>query len=370
MLQQMMAHTQRLAEVAMGVAHDPLLEMQNPPQDPPVISRQAIPSGSEATVTTIDDDVAVKISSEKNPSPETKNNHLEQALLSVVSDLTGYPAEMLGLDMDIESDLGIDSIKRVEILSSLEEKMPGLPHVSPENMGRLKTLGQVLEHLGGGIRDMESSDRNIMPAVRENIGEQEKDDTADKLLFIVSELTGYPVEMLGLDMDIESDLGIDSIKRVEILSALEERVSNIPHFSPEMMGKMKTLGQILTHLSETVSEPASSKIDHPFKSDGIKTNEPQNGLKSSLLHVVSELTGYPEEMLGLDMDIESDLGIDSIKRVEILSALESNLPNIPPVTPEKMGKMKTLGQIVDYLSEKVPDIESYQKDSCHEESGD
>jgi acyl carrier protein len=99
----------------------------------------------------------------KEISSGTKNNRLEQVLLSVVSDLTGYPTEMLGLDMDIESDLGIDSIKRVEILSSLEEKMPGLPHVSPEHMGRLKTLGQVLEHLES-VRDMETSDRNIASA--------------------------------------------------------------------------------------------------------------------------------------------------------------------------------------------------------------
>ena len=31
------------------------------------------------------------------------------------------------------------------------------------------------------------------------------------------------------------------------------------------------------------------------------------------------------EMLGLDMDIEADLGIDSIKRVEILSIVEAEL---------------------------------------------
>nr|MCU0540192.1 acyltransferase domain-containing protein [Desulfobacterales bacterium] len=41
------------------------------------------------------------------PRPE-----LETVLLTVVSELTGYPVEMLGLDMDIEADLGIDSIKR------------------------------------------------------------------------------------------------------------------------------------------------------------------------------------------------------------------------------------------------------------------
>jgi acyl carrier protein len=51
--------------------------------------------------------------------------------VDIVAELTGYPADMLGLQMDIESDLGIDSIKRVEILSALEEKMPHLPKSPP-----------------------------------------------------------------------------------------------------------------------------------------------------------------------------------------------------------------------------------------------
>ncbi|MCV6967265.1 hypothetical protein H7J50_26185, partial [Mycobacterium intermedium] len=36
-----------------------------------------------------------------------------------------------------------------------------------------------------------------------------------QMLAVVSEKTGYPVEMLDLSMALESDLGIDSIKRVE-----------------------------------------------------------------------------------------------------------------------------------------------------------
>ena len=70
-------------------------------------------------------------------------------MLSVVSDLTGYPVEMISLDMDIEADLGIDSIKRVEILSAFEERMPHLPQISPEVMGSMKTLGQIVRHLFG-----------------------------------------------------------------------------------------------------------------------------------------------------------------------------------------------------------------------------
>ncbi|MCG6906418.1 MAG: acyltransferase domain-containing protein, partial [Desulfobacteraceae bacterium] len=55
-------------------------------------------------------------------APSAPVEALEAHLLSVVSELTGYPAEMLSLEMDIEADLGIDSIKRVEILSALEER--------------------------------------------------------------------------------------------------------------------------------------------------------------------------------------------------------------------------------------------------------
>ena len=179
------------------------------------------------------------------PRPE-----LETVLLTVVSELTGYPVEMLGLDMDIEADLGIDSIKRVEILSALEEKMPGLPPVAPEDMGRLKTLGQIAAFLSASEPPASTSAAAALEA-REPppTGSVDRQALAQELLTVVSELTGYPVEMLGLDMDIEADLGIDSIKRVEILSALEEKMPGLPPVAPEDMGRLKTLGQIIGHLT-------------------------------------------------------------------------------------------------------------------------
>jgi acyl carrier protein len=55
-------------------------------------------------------------------------------------------------------------------------------------------------------------------------------------------------------------------------------------------------------------------------------------------------------MIELDMDIESDLGIDSIKRVEILSAFESKMPDMPPVSADAMGTLKTLRQTIEYIN--------------------
>ncbi|MEX2015433.1 MAG: beta-ketoacyl synthase N-terminal-like domain-containing protein, partial [Candidatus Hydrogenedentales bacterium] len=68
-----------------------------------------------------------------------QDDALARALLALVSEKTGYPVEMLTLDMALDADLGIDSIKRVEILSALQEQMPELPSVDGEELGKLQT---------------------------------------------------------------------------------------------------------------------------------------------------------------------------------------------------------------------------------------
>lgn len=68
-------------------------------------------------------------------------------LLGVVSDRTGYPPDMLDRAMELESDLGIDSIKRVEILSAMQDLVPGLPEVDLTVMASLATLGEITDYL-------------------------------------------------------------------------------------------------------------------------------------------------------------------------------------------------------------------------------
>ncbi|MBW4699788.1 MAG: acyltransferase domain-containing protein [Aphanocapsa lilacina HA4352-LM1] len=77
---------------------------------------------------------------------------IEQALLEIVSDKTGYPIEMIETEMDLEADLSIDSIKRVEILGALQEKFPELPTIQPDDMAELQTLAQIVAHLEGAAQ--------------------------------------------------------------------------------------------------------------------------------------------------------------------------------------------------------------------------
>jgi acyl transferase domain-containing protein/NAD(P)-dependent dehydrogenase (short-subunit alcohol dehydrogenase family)/acyl carrier protein len=187
--------------------------------------------------------------------------------------------------------------------------------------------------------DPDTRPKNPLPVDNDRI------KVENQLLGTVSHLTGYPVEMLALDMDIEADLGIDSIKRVEILSALEEQMPELPAVSPDVMGTLKTLGQIVDYLSDAPTDADAASESRTAETAFTKHRE----IEGILIETVCRLTGYPAEMLALDMDIEADLGIDSIKRVEILSALEEQMPELPTVSPDVMGTLKTLGQIVDYL---------------------
>jgi acyl transferase domain-containing protein/NAD(P)-dependent dehydrogenase (short-subunit alcohol dehydrogenase family) len=74
-----------------------------------------------------------------------------------------------------------------------------------------------------------------------------------------------------------------------------------------------------------------------------------------LVEIVRDRTGYPIEMLELDLDLEADLGIDSIKRVEILGTLRDTVPSLgestDPSTMDALSRARTLGAIVDKVLE-------------------
>jgi hypothetical protein len=68
-------------------------------------------------------------------------------VLAIIAEKTGYPVEALAAEMDLEADLGIDSIKRVEILAAVNERVPGLDSskVSPADVRRISDLLALLE---------------------------------------------------------------------------------------------------------------------------------------------------------------------------------------------------------------------------------
>ncbi len=82
------------------------------------------------------------------PAPDGLDpDALRRVLVEVVADKTGYPAGMVDPGLDLEADLGVDSIKRVQVLGAVQERYPQLPAVGPESLAELRTLDQIVAHL-------------------------------------------------------------------------------------------------------------------------------------------------------------------------------------------------------------------------------
>ncbi len=69
-------------------------------------------------------DIADKSKEKNKVVSSLDRDSITKILLGVIEDKTGYPPDMIGLDQNLESDLGIDSIKRIEIVGTLLQKLP------------------------------------------------------------------------------------------------------------------------------------------------------------------------------------------------------------------------------------------------------
>jgi polyketide-type polyunsaturated fatty acid synthase PfaA len=166
---------------------------------------------------------------------------------------------------------------------------------------------------------------------------------------IIAEKTGYPEDMLEPDMDLEGELGVDSIKQVEILSTLRERMPDLPEIDPEQLVELRTISAIAAMIDASnagTPQTAASAAPAPAPMAAVPTGAISADTVRAL---IAEKTGYPEDMLEDDMDLEGELGVDSIKQVEILSALRDQHPELPEVDPEVLADLRTIRAIADFF---------------------
>jgi acyl carrier protein len=119
-------------------------------------AEQLLDQVQQASQTVSDTQLNVLATVPQEMASSTERKALQQTLVDIVSDRTGYPADMLGLDQDMEAELGIDSIKRVEILGALQKSLPAGVAESVqgqmESLTRVKSLNALIQQvcqLGG-----------------------------------------------------------------------------------------------------------------------------------------------------------------------------------------------------------------------------
>ena len=145
-------------------------------------------------------------------------------MTGIVAEMTGYPAELLEPDLDLEADLGVDTVKQAEVFAAVRERYD----VERDENLQLRDF-PTLRHVAEWVRD-----RTGLGAAPAGAGEVPTfeaaapvaaavDDVLEAVTGIVAEMTGYPAELLEPDLDLEADLGVDTVKQAEVFAAVRER---------------------------------------------------------------------------------------------------------------------------------------------------
>ena len=168
------------------------------------------------------------------------------------------------------------------------------------------------------------------------------------MLAIVSEKTGYPVEMLELSMDMESDLGIDSIKRVEILGAMQETAQ----FLEEQAAEQKNIVKQMREDKKSEITPSVSPNEPPKKTAMVITDK---GYSDDLASKLGEVKEVAWEVLEMDNaleflnKIEVKKGFKKLKCYSTLVLMLGAKDICLDETPYK-DVSSTIGKAVDILT--------------------
>ncbi len=225
------------------------------------------------------------------PSGEVPSREdVRRALLDEYVRRTGYPEEMLDPQLDLEAELGIDTVKQVAALAAVRERF-ALPQDPTFKLRDANTLAKAIEWLAGRLRakDCEAAeappDRARGEALRppaaparstpEEPGPRaptpsrptaSADDSRSRVLRMLVEeyarRTGYPQEMLAPDLDLEAELGIDTIKQVAALAAVRERLG-LPRDTSFKLRDVSTMAKAADALARRlVSEKPQGASQH------------------------------------------------------------------------------------------------------------
>jgi len=223
----------------------------------------------------------------------TSGEGLIDAVTAIFSDITRYPVEIIDPHADLETDLGIDSVKFGEIFAALRERyslpppdvMKTLP---PERFRTVAQIAGIIAEMGGAVPKAVAVDAPSIPtpvpppaAMPAVIAPQPAPAptpitpvagatpiASAKLLAEVTQVfvdtTRYPAELLDADADFENDLGIDSVKLGEIFGVLREKYQLPPpevlreRWKPEAIRSIRGIVEGIASLDVAVAAPSAA----------------------------------------------------------------------------------------------------------------
>ncbi len=188
--------------------------------------------------------------------------------------------------------------------------------------------------------DRQPANAQVSPAIRQPnpTAALSEDTVRAEVLDMIAGKTGYPKDMLELDLDMEADLGIDTVKQAELFAAMREHYG-LPRKENLSLKDYPTIRHCIRFVLEEKGAAPSAKPEPaptqhaaaapashvtPQASSRAQSALSEDTVRAEVLDMIAGKTGYPKDMLELDLDMEADLGIDTVKQAELFAAMREH----------------------------------------------
>jgi len=173
-------------------------------------------------------------------------------------------------------------------------------------------------------------------------GNTDQETALSTIKSIISELTGYSPDMLEEDLDLEADLGIDTVKQVEIFGRISAQ------FNRDLPENLKLSEyNTISKIAGFVESNTTGTVEQ--QEDNIPSTPAEDNIINEIKAIIAELTGYSEDMLEHDLDLEADLGIDTVKQVEIFGRISAQFNRDLPENL-KLSEYNTVSKIAGFIN--------------------
>ena len=180
------------------------------------------------------------------------------------------------------------------------------------------------------------------------------EDLAARVVALVAEQTGYPPELLDLDLDLEADLGIDTVKQAELFAQVRESYG-IERDESLKLRDYPTLNHVIGFVRDRSRRPSPRGAPVPRRRGArrwrSRARPPDEDLAARVVALVAEQTGYPPELLDLDLDLEADLGIDTVKQAELFAQVRETY-GIERDESLKLRDYPTLNHVIGFIRDR------------------
>ncbi|MFL2961918.1 MAG: beta-ketoacyl synthase N-terminal-like domain-containing protein [Candidatus Poseidoniaceae archaeon] len=301
------------------------------------------------------------------------------AVIEVVVNHTGYPADFVELDQDLEGELGIDTVKQAEIMADIRTLFE-LPVDEDFILSDYPTLNHMIAYIhkmkGGDVSAPAATPAPtpaVQPAIEAvveppaEVVTQTSSHSADvsdiqpKLIGVVVKHTGYPEDFIEMDQDLEGELGIDTVKQAEIMGDVRE-IFSLPVDEDFVLSDHPTLNHFVAYIQKMTGGVVSVPVEVesipvepvPVQVEAAPVAPPpsQSGdggdIQPKLIGVVVKHTGYPDDFIEMDQDLEGELGIDTVKQAEIMGDVRE-IFSLPVDEDFVLSDHPTLNHFVAYI---------------------